>query len=408
MSFMMSSIKSALKSALPQFPWESVARRYHRTRRLPFVAARVLYGVARRTSPRMCWAASVDAPVGQMSEIQRRFAFYFPDWEVEFIPVPTSGKLPWSVLLNDRPVFKFGAGELTAMQTLTYRWRVFDVDYLRNPQDGWQWHEAIGCVTTSEDSIAIEARQRFAARVSELREAGLERCYLFGTGPSLQRAIERDWSDGYRVVCNTIVRDPELWQALDPHFVVAGDAIYHFGHTAFAKAFRRDLVGRLRESNALFVYPAFFHPFVAREMKDVSDRLVPIPFSGRMCIRSDLTREFRLPTLGNVLCMLLLPIGCTLSKRVFFFGFDGRAPADRLFWSNSERHTYPELMPELEAAHPAFFQHHVPKSDPTRYVRSVHGDQLEECLSEAESMGWRFVMMHQSWTPTLQKRFSQT
>jgi len=106
-----------------------------------------------------------------------------------------------------------------------------------------------------------------------------------------------------------------------------------------------------------------------------------------------------------VLNLLLLPLGCTLSKNVFLWGFDGRAPNDQLFWANSAKHSYPELMDTLRAAHPSFFEHFVPADKPTQYVRKVHGDQLDECLSQSERDGWSFVMMHKSWTPTLQKRY---
>ncbi|WP_458868572.1 hypothetical protein, partial [Enterococcus faecium] len=81
--------------------------------------------------------------------------------------------------------------------------------------------------------------------------------------------------------------------------------------------------------------------------------------------------------LGNVLNKLLLPLGCNLSKHVGLWGFDGRAPKDQLFWSNSQKQSYTELMPTLQAAHPAFFDHFVPRENPEKYVQSVHGDVLE-------------------------------
>ena len=112
-----------------------------------------------------------------------------------------------------------------------------------------------------------------------------------------------------------------------------------------------------------------------------------------------------MPYLGNVLTMMLLPIATNLSKKVYLWGFDGRAPGDKLFWSNSKQHSYPELLPELVLTHPAFFAYHVPDKNPTKYVKEVHGDVLEKLLIGAESKGYRFVMMHPSYTPSLQKRF---
>ena len=242
--------------------------------------------------------------------------------------------------------------------------------------------------------------------MEDLRSQHLDKCYIFGTGPSLEKAIDQDWSDGYRVVCNTIVRDADLWHHINPHFIVAGDAIYHFGHTSFAKAFRKDLAERLASSDTLFIYPALFHRFISREFEHLADQLVPIPGGSHQKIHVDLVNEFSYPGLGNVLALLLLPVGCTLSKNVCLFGFDGRAPKDKLFWSNSNKHTYLELMDDLKIAHPRFFDHHVPKQDPLKYVKSVHGDLLDKKMEDAENEGWRFVMLHESWTPTLQKRYS--
>ena len=196
-----------------------------------------------------------------------------------------------------------------------------------------------------------------------------------------------------------------LWDWLEPDFIVAGDAIYHFGFTPYAQAFRNDLKERLKASRTLFVYPARFHAIVRQDLGELEDQLVPIPTGWRRRVDLDLARDYRLPALGNVLGLLLLPLACTLSQEIRLWGFDGRAPTDTLFWSNSPRHSYDELAAELPSAHPSFFEYSVPESDPTKYVRSVQGDQFEACLQLAEARGFSFEMMHPSWTPALQRRY---
>jgi hypothetical protein len=221
-------------------------------------------------------------------------------------------------------------------------------------------------------------------------------------------AGKRSFADGTTVVCNTIVRDPELWHHLAPAFLAAGDAIYHFGHTPHACAFRADALRRIQESNGrtLFVYPAQFDVIVRAEFRDVQSSLVPVPYGGHTDMTVDLTKHFCLPQLENVLVTLLLPLGCTLSNDVRLWGFDGRAPSDSGFWANSDRHAYPELMQSLRDAHPAFFAEKTPKGSENKYVNRVHGDLLDERLTEAERRGFEFRMLHPSWTPTLQKRYS--
>jgi hypothetical protein len=91
---------------------------------------------------------------------------------------------------------------------------------------------------------------------------------------------------------------------------------------------------------------------------------------------------------------------------VKLWGFDGRAPDDKSFWANSNKQSYPELMDGLRAEHPAFFSTLVPAGRETEYVKNVHGDALERRLQRAEANGFQFVMMHFSWTETLNRRAS--
>jgi hypothetical protein len=283
----------------------------------------------------------------------------------------------------------------------------FDINRHNNPLEGWSWIEAATYVEGHQPDLKA-SQQRFAKLHSALSIGQACRpCYAFGTGPALAKAIERDWSDGIRVVCNTIVRDKELWDHIDADIIVAGDGIYHFGYTDFARAFRADLKTRMEASRASFIYPATFDIIVQRELGHLSDRLIPVPVGSHTAIHNNLIDTFALPDLGNILNLLLLPVGCNLSKTVGLWGFDGRAPEDKLFWANSSKHSYAELMPSLQEAHPAFFDHNVPKHDPEKYIRSVHGDVLERCLADAEALGWTFKMLHHSWTPTLAKRHTQ-
>lgn len=336
----------------------------------------------------------------EVSELKRRAAFFFPAAQHD---IRVSGQITWPIVLSPAPILLFGItlDELPGWAKL--HGGIFNVDHLRNPMDGWSWCEAGTYVNGIENKQ--DAQARLLACLNRIKAQGLERCYIFGTGPSLERARHRSWNDGARVVCNTIVRDAELWHHIDPHIVAAGDAIYHFGFTEFALAFRRDLHARLSESpDVLFVYPDYFDFIVRREFGEFKHRLVPIPNGTQDRVHDDLAINFTLPPLGNVLNKLLLPLGCNLSRHVGLWGFDGRAPKDQLFWSNSQKQSYQELMPTLQAAHPAFFDHFVPRENPEKYVQSVHGDVLEYLLSQAENDGWTFTMLHHTWTQTLAKR----
>jgi hypothetical protein len=338
----------------------------------------------------------------EVHEIAIRVRYYVPAFPEQRMRVVS--RWPWRALLTLDPLLLFGKVPGYAAPLAKVLHNLFFIDYRSYPQDGWEWVRLTNLCHRHRPDVR-GARQVLTKSVLALREQKLDKSYIFGTGPSLEKAIDRDWSDGYRIVSNTIVKDPVLWKHLNPHFIVAADAIYHFGHTSFAHAFRKDLKDRLSETPTFFVYPAFFDAIVQRHFSPYKDRLIPIPMGFHQNLHVDLCTEFRLPNLGNVLPLMLLPLGCTLSKTVCLWGFDGRAPSDQLFWRNSAKHTYEELIPDIQRAHPCFFQHHVPKEDPNKYVRRVHGDLLEERLTAAEALGYQFRLLHRSWTATLQKRF---
>lgn len=280
---------------------------------------------------------------------------------------------------------------------------VYAVDH-RFSVAGWDW------IRFSSDFVqhVVDRRQaRQNLRDALSKYGGFDRAYVFGTGPSLSRAGEREWSDGFRIVCNTIVRDQELFNHIDPHLIVAGDAVYHYSHTLFSKEFRKDLLARMTENQGLyFVYPEIFDVIVQNEFSRFGDRLVPIPTGGPKVLDADLATTFKLPSLGNVLALLLLPLAFTFSRKAILIGFDGRDPRDQKspFWANSGKHSYPELMWTLKDQFPGFFDHFVPNNDSRQYVKSVHED-LDGLFLDVESRGRSIEMLHPSWTDTLNRRY---
>ena len=359
-----------------------------------------LNALRRRFAPRRVFLYAPDAGP-DVADLEQRIRFYFGD-DIRIThlksPAPT-----W--LLAHGPVLTFRPKDAPPVPLFQQALGVFDVNFRTNSIEAWNWFDAEVFLNGSPDPAV--SRRSYDAWKRKVLAEGHRQATIFGTGPSLAKAIERDWSQDIRLVCNTIVRDAELWHHIAPHAVVAGDGLYHYGPTEFARTFRADLLKRLRESpDTVFIYPDLFHSLVAREIQIEPERLIPIRRGTAHTVHATLRDDFALPALGNVLNQLLLPIACDLSKSVRLWGFDGRAPSDVLFWSNSNKHSYPELMHTLKEHHPAFFDHFVPAHDPESYVRAVHGDVLEHCLSQAEQQGWHFEMLHKSWTPTLSRRLA--
>ncbi len=285
---------------------------------------------------------------------------------------------------------------------------LYNFDYENFYSDGWEYHRLLTKINAESQQAGLAKGLATLKKLKKDLSEKFSKSYILGTGPSLEKAIDVDFSDGVRIVSNTIVKDQELWLHINPHFITAGDAIYHFGPGKFAQSFRSDLKESLAKTDTYFVFPSIFYAFCLKEFSAFKDKLIPIPGSRHeYFIHRDLTVNYELPATGNVLPLLLLPLACTLTKNVNLWGFDGRSPNDKLFWKNSSKHFYSEHVEELMQLHPAFFNKLVPKNDPASYVKTVHGDALENAFVEAEKCGFTFTMMHFSYTENLNKRYAE-
>jgi hypothetical protein len=331
-------------------------------------------------------------------EIQRRLKYYQLDDSVQIVK-----KLSILDFFNYRPVAYINSNPNSLLRFK--HTHVFKLNHITNYDEGWEYHRIL-MLLNEEKMVDIRKKSKVKLAVLKRRLASeYDRAYILGTGPSLEKAAEVNWKDGIRIVSNTIVKDADLWNYINPHVIVAGDAIYHFGLSDFAVTFRNDLRKRLKSSETYFIFPEIFWPFVEKELLEFSDLLIPIPTGQEHNITDIIERKFELPGMGNVLNLLLLPLACYLSNCINLWGFDGRSPDAKLFWKNSDKQFYTDMVPQLRSLHPAFFDYLVPDSDPSKYVANVHGDVLESMLIHAESHGKTFNMMHPSYTEVLMTRY---
>jgi hypothetical protein len=222
---------------------------------------------------------------------------------------------------------------------------------------------------------------------------------LFGTGPSLSKYKDIKLPDGLRIACNTIVKDIETMNIIEPDIVVAADALYHFGNNEHSKRFLADLSERLKERDFLFLYPIVFDFLIKRVIPlDAHHKLIPIS-SSRKKRNENLFRSFTIPNQGNILNLLLIPLAVTLGKKVFLLGFDGRESEDEGFWKNSELHSYPDLLIQLKKENTEFFRKHIPISDPNKYVNDNHGQVLLDYLDDLMRVGYEFELLSPSKSP---------
>ncbi len=277
-----------------------------------------------------------------------------------------------------------------------------DADRHTNIWEGWTWAGFCASLRTpaEREMQAEEAEERFRSYVATL--PAFDRSYVFGTGPSLDQAWDRSFADGYRIVCNTIVRNKALLDHIAPHFIVAADAIHHFDNNTHAAAFRADLAAALRDRELCALVPDLFYPLLVAYHPDVVSKVIPVR-TDLQGIHLEMKRCLAYTNLPNVLNGLLLPLASSLANEVLLLGFDGRAPGDEAFWANSAANSYPEFKTAIKTAHPQFFQ----GIDFTRYAEE-QSDGAEMILSKGESLGKRYFCLNRTHIPALRKRMMPT
>lgn len=209
-------------------------------------------------------------------------------------------------------------------------------------------------VQGGEDPSLLSASKAELMRQREFA-GSLDQVALFGTGPSLAEALDRDHSRSFNIVCNTVIKNRDLVSRLSPKLLVASDAHFHFSYHRYSARFLADVVEFLEAGDASFFTFDKFAAFARRRIPSVAHRIFGIP-AGRVKYGYDFDRDFRVYPGDSVLNMFLLPFACFLGERIELNGFTGRAPTDSYFWSHSELHQYVDLMDAVRQAHPAFFK----------------------------------------------------
>lgn len=256
-----------------------------------------------------------------------------------------------------------------------------------------------------EERLALieENRQRFLRLAPALRT---ERAYIFGTGPSLAEAYSRDFPEGIRIICNTIVRNERLLAHVRPQIIVAADPALHFGVSRYAFRFRQCLVGAMKEYGALLFLPLGYYPLFIRHYAELKDRTIGVPIvpARPENVSLDWTQRFEIACYANILTLFLLPLATTLAEEVHVLGCDGRKPEGvptenaSPFWAHHSESEFEDIYETLRICHPSFF--HLDFQD----WYQEHCEAVELLVGQAEALGKTIVTATTSYIPCLMER----
>jgi hypothetical protein len=260
-------------------------------------------------------------------------------------------------------------------------------------------------VTWGEVSAAarsgLEDRSRGVYESLERRAEAWDESYVFATGPSLDRAFEREFpEDALSVICNSIVRNDDLLDHLQPDVLTFADPVFHFGPSRYAVRFREDAVRAIREYDLVAVVPEEYRELLVGHYPELADRVVGI--------RSVYDDTFRFPTsdslevmgTANIMTKLMLPVASALTDHVRIVGADGRKEDESYFWEHSDIGQYDdELMNTAFETHPAFFRDRVY----TDYYQE-HVDILTDMIEYGEKEEVEYESVTPSYIPCLNLR----
>jgi hypothetical protein len=251
------------------------------------------------------------------------------------------------------------------------------------------------------DAILEENSLRFRSKTAAYRDRRRVAC-VFGTGPSLDKAYDLDFTDVLCVVCNSIVQNPRLLDHIRPQFITAGDVVSHFGISLYADQFRRDLIDCLAERDMFFVTTAPFGLLLVEHYPTVRDRVFLFVQQNMGISNFDLIREPFLPTLDSTLNIHMLPLASTFRDTIYILGCDGKDPdasKNEDFWSHSPSAQYHDLVETGHRCHPTFDVHRKART----YCR--YQDSTRQTLEEGErSHGKKYFSLAPSFIPEIQER----
>ena len=227
------------------------------------------------------------------------------------------------------------------------------------------------------------------------------KAYLFCTGPSISDAFNHKYNDGYRIVCNSIVNNNSLMEAIQPHFIVAADPVFHFGSSEYSYAFREKLIEAAERYDCTILVPFFFYPLIANNCPRLLERTIGISQDSKSDYNFNLLNSETVRGAENILTLLMIPLGATLADELIVLGCDGRSPNETYFWKHDKSSQFDTLMTKAKEYHPGFFDH----CDYADYYES-HCANLECMISSLERTGKSLKSLTKSYIPCLTSRAS--
>ena len=188
-------------------------------------------------------------------------------------------------------------------------------------------------------------------------------------------------------------------EAIQPHFIVAADPVFHFGSSEYSYAFREKLIEAAEKYDCGILVPFFFYPLIADNCPRLLERTIGISQDSKSDYNFNLLNSETVKGADNILTLLMIPLGATLADELIVLGCDGRSPNETYFWKHDKSSQFDTLMTKAKKYHPGFFDH----CDYADYYES-HCANLECMISSLERTGKSLKSLTKSYIPCLANR----
>ncbi len=228
------------------------------------------------------------------------------------------------------------------------------------------------------------------------RFKNIDIAYVFGTGPSLEQAWDMEFKPSIKIICNSIIKNPDLIEKIGADIFVFSDPLW-VSYTRLGEEFRTSLLAFLENKQRYCIVPEYYVPLLLAYYPEIKEQLIGIPVtSSTFNIPS--VQSFTVKQTYNVMTRLGLTAASALAKSVYILGCDGIPITEDREWEHSKSAPV-DVEDEVYTAHASFFREHDPRAYCERHYRL-----MEELLIYGERRGITYRSLAPSYIPALASR----
>ncbi|WP_186429891.1 hypothetical protein [Clostridium sp. BSD9I1] len=227
-----------------------------------------------------------------------------------------------------------------------------------------------------------------------------QKAYLFGTGPSLDQAYRFDYTNGFNIVCNSIVKNHRLQNHIKPDLLVFADPVFHFSPCEYARKFREDALESMKKYNDLYcLVPDYNVPILLAHYPNMKDKIIGMPTISKDKFNFPNIEHFYTRGSSNILTLFMIPVASSIAKEIYILGCDGRQKSETYFWKHSKDAQYEGLMKTVFDMHPSFFRDRIYED-----YYEEHCENLRGLIEYGEEQEKKYYSLTPSYIPVLKER----